>query len=55
MTLILITLPRPFPSRPEKVILSTVYEFDPGLPGAIHSVSPAGKLLETWGQVKKVQ
>ncbi len=35
--------------------VSTVEEFDPGLPGAILSVSPAGKLLETWGQVKKVQ
>jgi N-acetylneuraminic acid mutarotase len=35
--------------------VSTVEEFDPGLPGAISSVSPAGKLLETWGQMKKVQ
>ena len=34
---------------------STVYEYNPGLPGAISSVSPAGKLLETWGQIKKVQ
>jgi len=34
-------------------ILSTVEEFDPGLPGDISSVSPAGKLLETWGQIKK--
>jgi N-acetylneuraminic acid mutarotase len=29
---------------------STVEEFDPGLPGVISSVSPAGKVLETWGQ-----
>jgi N-acetylneuraminic acid mutarotase len=35
--------------------VSTVYEYDPGLPGALSSVSPAGKLLETWGRVKKVQ
>jgi N-acetylneuraminic acid mutarotase len=35
--------------------VSTVEEFDPGLPGAIPSVSPGGKLLETWGQMKKVQ
>jgi len=35
--------------------VSTVEEFDPGLPGVISSVSPAGKLLETWGQIKKVQ
>ena len=35
--------------------ISTVYEYDPGLPGASSSVSPAGKLLETWGQIKKVQ
>ncbi len=55
MTLILITLPRPSPSRPEKVILSTVYEYAPGLPGVMPSVSPGGKLLETWGQIKKVQ
>ena len=31
--------------------VSTVEEFDPGL----LSVTPAGKLLETWGQMKKVQ
>jgi N-acetylneuraminic acid mutarotase len=36
-------------------ILSTVYEFDPGLPDAISSVSPVGKLFGTWGQVKKAQ
>jgi N-acetylneuraminic acid mutarotase len=35
--------------------VSTVYEYAPGLPGALSSVSPGGKLLETWGQVKKVQ
>ena len=35
--------------------VSTVEEFDPGLPGVISSVSPAEKLLETWGQIKKVQ
>jgi N-acetylneuraminic acid mutarotase len=35
-------------------IFSTVEEFDPGLPVVIPSVSPAGKLLETWGQIKKV-
>ena len=35
--------------------VSTVEEFDPGLPGAISSVSPAGKLLETWGYIRKVQ
>jgi hypothetical protein len=35
--------------------VSTVEEYDPGLPSVISSVSPAGKLLETWGQVKKVQ
>ena len=42
------------PAPPDPV-LSTVYEFDPGLPVVISSVSPAEKLLETWGQVKKVQ
>ncbi|MBM3235608.1 hypothetical protein FJZ31_04850 [Candidatus Poribacteria bacterium] len=36
-------------------LLYTVEEFDPSLPGAISSVSPAGKLLETWGQIKKAQ
>jgi N-acetylneuraminic acid mutarotase len=35
--------------------LATVEEFDPGLPGVISSVSPAGKLFGTWGQIKKVQ
>jgi N-acetylneuraminic acid mutarotase len=40
---------------PGTEIMSSVYEFDPGLPGVISSVSPAGKLLETWGQIKKVQ
>jgi N-acetylneuraminic acid mutarotase len=35
--------------------LSMVDEFDPGLPGAISSVSPAGKLLKTWGEIKKTQ
>ena len=35
--------------------VSTVEEFDPGLSGVIPSVSPGGKLLETWGQIKKVQ
>jgi len=34
---------------------STVYEYDPGLPGAISNVSPAGKLLKTWGQIKRAQ
>ena len=42
-------------SGPGTAIFSIVEEYDPGLPGAISSVSPAGKLLETWGQVKKVQ
>jgi N-acetylneuraminic acid mutarotase len=32
--------------------LSTVYEFDPGLPDSISVTSPAGKLLRTWGEVK---
>jgi len=36
-------------------ILSTVYEYDTGLPDTIFSVSPAEKLLKTWGQIKKVQ
>jgi len=35
--------------------VSTVEEFNPGLPGVISSVRPAGKVLETWGRVKKVQ
>ena len=35
--------------------VSTVEEFDPGLPGVISSVSPAGKLPTMWGQIKKVQ
>ncbi len=34
--------------------VSTVEEFDPGLPVVISSVSPGGKLLETWGQIRKV-
>jgi N-acetylneuraminic acid mutarotase len=32
--------------------LSIVDEYDPGLPDNISSVSPAGKLLTTWGEVK---
>jgi N-acetylneuraminic acid mutarotase len=40
---------------PQSTLLSEVYEFDPGLPGVLSSVSPAGKLLEMWGHVKKVQ
>jgi N-acetylneuraminic acid mutarotase len=40
---------------PGTTIYSTVEEFDPGLPSPISNVSPAGKLLETWGQIKKVQ
>jgi N-acetylneuraminic acid mutarotase len=40
---------------PGAVILSTVEEYDPGLPVVISSVRPAGKLLETWGRIKKVQ
>jgi N-acetylneuraminic acid mutarotase len=40
---------------PEGTRLSEVYEFTPGLLHASFSVSPAGKLLETWGKVKKVQ
>jgi RNA polymerase sigma factor (sigma-70 family) len=36
----------------EATILSTVYEYDPGLPGNIAITSPAGKLLRTWGEVK---
>jgi N-acetylneuraminic acid mutarotase len=35
--------------------LSIVEEYDPGLPVVISSVSPAGKVLETWGQMKKAQ
>jgi len=38
---------------PGATIFSTVEEYDPGLPGVISSVSAAGKLLETWGQIKK--
>jgi N-acetylneuraminic acid mutarotase len=37
---------------PVRQPVSTVEEFDPGLPGVMPSVSPAGKLLETWGGVK---
>jgi kelch-like protein 24/35 len=44
----------PGPPAPNPV-LSIVYEFDPGLPVVISSVSPAGKLLETWGQVRSVE
>jgi RNA polymerase sigma factor (sigma-70 family) len=33
-------------------LLSTVYEYDPGLPDNIAVTSPAGKLLKTWGEVK---
>ena len=40
---------------PESIRLSEVYEFTPGLPSTSSSVSPAGKLWETWGHVKKVQ
>jgi len=40
---------------PQSKRLSDVYEFTPGLPHAVSSVSPAGKLLETWGQIKKAQ
>jgi len=40
---------------PGTAILSIVEEYDPGLPVVISSVSQAGKLLETWGQMKKVQ
>jgi hypothetical protein len=43
------------PPGPGITMLSTVEEFDPGLPGDISSVSPAEKLLETWGQIKRVQ
>jgi RNA polymerase sigma factor (sigma-70 family) len=32
--------------------LSRVEEYDPGLPGDITVISPAGKLLRTWGEVK---
>jgi N-acetylneuraminic acid mutarotase len=45
---------KPGPAPPDPVY-STVYEFDPGLPVVISSVRPARKLLETWGQIKKVQ
>ncbi len=44
-----------FGGQNEIVTTSTVEEFDPGLSGTSPSVSPGGKLLETWGQVKKVQ
>ncbi len=37
------------------IILSIVEEYGPGLSSARSSVSPGGKLLETWGQIKKVQ
>ena len=40
---------------PGTTIFSTVEEFDPGLPGVSSSISPAGKLLETWGQIKRAQ
>jgi N-acetylneuraminic acid mutarotase len=40
---------------PGTAILSIVEEYDPGLPGVIPSVSSGEKLLETWGQMKKVQ
>ena len=40
---------------PESTPISRVDEYTPDLPGVISSVSPGGKLLETWGQVKKVQ
>jgi hypothetical protein len=45
---------KPGPAPPDPV-LSTVYEFDPGLPVVISSVRPGGKLLETWGRIKKVR
>ena len=35
--------------------VSTVEEFDPGLPDNISSASPAGKLLTTWGKVKAAE
>jgi len=47
-------IPGTGPFHPDDVF-STVEEYDPGLPGAISSVSPAGKLLKTWGQIKKAQ
>jgi N-acetylneuraminic acid mutarotase len=41
-----------YPGTP---VFSRVYEFDPGLPDSLSTVSPAGKLLETWGRIKKVR
>jgi N-acetylneuraminic acid mutarotase len=40
------------PPGPEAPVLSTVYEYDPGLSDNITVNSPAGKLLRTWGEVK---
>jgi len=37
---------------PEGTRLSDVYEFTPGLSSIPTSVSPGGKLLETWGRMK---
>jgi N-acetylneuraminic acid mutarotase len=33
--------------------LRTVEEFDPSPPDSVSSVSPGGKLLETWGRIRK--
>ena len=43
---------KPGPARPDPVY-STVYEFDPGLPDSLSTVSPGGKLTTTWGKVKR--
>jgi N-acetylneuraminic acid mutarotase len=40
---------------PTDSIFSAVHELDPGLSGNIAVTNPEGKLLETWGQAKKVQ
>jgi N-acetylneuraminic acid mutarotase len=40
---------------PDWTAVYEVDEFDPGLPSTSSSVSPAGKLIETWGHIKKVQ
>jgi len=35
--------------------VSTVEEYGLGLPGVISSVKPGGKMLETWGRIRKVR
>ncbi len=40
---------------PGNRILSTVYEYDLGLPDSIGVTNPAGKLLGTWGEIKAAE